>query len=70
MDNVGKLLLALGLVLILAGIAFLLLAHFGAHRLPGDIVIRRRNFTIYLPIGLMIVLSLLLTLALNLFSRK
>jgi Protein of unknown function (DUF2905) len=70
MDSVGKLLLGLGLVLILAGIIFLVLVHFGVHRLPGGIVIRRRNFTLYLPLGLMIALSLLLTLLLNLFSHK
>jgi Zn-dependent protease with chaperone function len=70
MDSLAKLLLGLGITLVAAGIAFLILARFGAHRLPGDVVIRRGNFTLYLPFGLMIVLSLLLTLVLNLFSRK
>jgi Protein of unknown function (DUF2905) len=70
MDSLGKLLLGFGLALIVAGIVVLLLAHFGARRLPGDIVIHRGNFTLYLPFGLMILLSLLLTLLLNLFDRK
>ena len=48
----------------------LLLTRVGVPRLPGDIVIRRRHFTLYLPLRLMIVLSLLLTLALNLFGRR
>jgi hypothetical protein len=70
MDNFGKLLLGLGLVFAVAGLALLLLSRLGAHGLPGDIVIRRRHFTLYLPIGLMILLSLLLTLVLNLVHRK
>jgi hypothetical protein len=69
-DSIAKLLLALGLAFVVTGIAVMLLARLGAHGLPGDIVIRRRHFTLYLPVGLMIALSLLLTLALNLFARK
>jgi Protein of unknown function (DUF2905) len=41
----------------------------GIERLPGDVVVRRGNFTLYAPIGLMTVLSLLGTLLLNLFAR-
>jgi hypothetical protein len=48
----------------------LLLARTGMSRLPGDVVIRRKNVTVYVPLGLTIVVSLLLTLALNLFSRR
>jgi hypothetical protein len=70
MDAVGKLLLGLGLGLVAAGVAFLLLSRFGVHRLPGDIIIRRRHFTLYLPLGLMILLSLVLTIVLNLISRN
>ena len=70
MDALGKLLLAAGLLLVAAGIAFLLVSRLGLHRLPGDIVIRRQNVTIYMPLGLMIILSLLLTILLNIFSRR
>ncbi len=69
-ETLGKVLLGIGFVLVAGGLAFLLLSRFGVRRLPGDIVVRRGNFTLYAPIGLMIVLSLLLTIALNLFSRK
>lgn len=37
--------------------------------LPGDIVVKRDNFTLYAPIGTMIVLSLLLTVVLNILAR-
>jgi hypothetical protein len=38
--------------------------------LPGDVVWRKGNFTFYAPLGLMIVISILLTIALSLFSRR
>ena len=70
MSTVGKVLLFAGIALALAGLAFLLLARLGVTRLPGDIVVRRGNFTLYAPIGLMILLSVVLTIALNLFLRR
>lgn len=70
MATLGKILLAVGAALALAGAAFLLLARLGITRLPGDVVVRRGSFTLYAPIGLMIVLSVLLTIALNLFLRR
>ena len=48
----------------------ILLDRFGLGRLPGDIVWRRDNVTVYIPIGLMILLSLILTLLLNFFFRR
>lgn len=57
------------MLLVLGGI-FLLLGRFGLDRLPGDLVFRRGNFTLYAPIGLMIVVSIVLTILLNLFFRR
>ena len=57
------------MLLVLGGI-FLLLGRFGLDRLPGDLVFRRGNFTVYAPIGLMIVVSIVLTVLLNLFLRR
>jgi hypothetical protein len=39
-------------------------------RLPGDLVFRRGSLTVYLPIGLMILLSIVGTILLNLFLRR
>ncbi len=69
METLGKALLAMGIVLLVAGAGVLVLARFGIGRLPGDIVVRRGNFTLYAPIGLMIVASILLTILLNLLRR-
>ena len=57
------------MLLVLGGI-FLLLGRLVLDRLPGDLVFRRGNFTVYAPIGLMIVVSIVLTVLLNLFLRR
>ncbi len=57
-------------VLLVLGGIFLLLGRFGFDRLPGDFVLRRGNFTVYAPIGLMILVSIVLTVLLNLFLRR
>ena len=68
--GIGKLLLGGAIVLLVLGGIFLLLGRFGLGRLPGDLVLRRGNFTVYAPIGLMIVVSIVLTVLLNLFLRR
>jgi hypothetical protein len=70
METLGKALLVGALVLALAGGVLLLLSRFGISRFPGDVVVRGKNVTVYAPLGLMIVLSVLLTLVLNLFWRR
>ena len=42
----------------------------GLPRLPGDILVRRDNFTFYMPLGLMIVISIVLTIVLNLIAKR
>lgn len=69
METVAKVLLAVAALLALLGGGLFLAAKLGLERLPGDIVIRKDNFTLYAPLGLMIVLSLVLTVVLNLISR-
>jgi hypothetical protein len=70
MDAIGKTLITLALILAVVGAAFLLLSRAGVERLPGDIVYRDRNVTIYVPLGLALLLSVLLTIALNVFWRR
>lgn len=41
----------------------------GMGRLPGDIVIERDNFKLYIPLGTMILLSITLSILLNLIAR-
>ncbi|HYY73850.1 MAG TPA: DUF2905 domain-containing protein [Solirubrobacterales bacterium] len=70
METAAKVLLGLALVLALIGGGLLIASKLGLERLPGDVVVRRGNFTLYAPIGLMIVLSLVATVILNLISRS
>ena len=39
-------------------------------KLPGDVVIKKKNFTLYVPIVTSLLLSLVLTLILGLWSRR
>jgi hypothetical protein len=64
---VGKVLVLIGLGIAALGVLMMFGLPFG--RLPGDIMIRRGNFTFYFPLATSIVLSILLTLFFSLFNR-
>ena len=57
-------------VLLVLGGLFLLLGRLGLERLPGDLVFRPGHFTVYFPIGLMILLSIVGTIVLNIVFRR
>lgn len=69
--SLGKLLVTIGGGLLLLGILLMGLGKlFNIGRLPGDIYIQRGNFSFYFPIITCIILSLVLTVVLNLLGRK
>ncbi|ABB15159.1 MULTISPECIES: DUF2905 domain-containing protein [Carboxydothermus] len=71
MGEMGKFLMLIGIILIITGFFFFMgekFLHLG--RLPGDILIRKGNFTFFFPLASSILLSLLLTLILNLLFRR
>ena len=70
LEGLGRLLIGGAVVLLVVGIIFVLLGRFGMDRLPGDLVLKRGNLTLYFPIGLMILLSVVGTILLNLFFRR
>lgn len=70
LEGVGKLLIGGAVVLLVLGGLFLLLSRLGLDRLPGDLVFRRGNLTVYFPIGLMILLSIVATVVLNIIFRR
>lgn len=59
-----------GVLLVVVGGALLLAEKLGLGRLPGDVVVERKNFRFYAPIATSILVSLVLTLLANLFFRK
>ncbi|MGR9086858.1 MAG: DUF2905 domain-containing protein [Gammaproteobacteria bacterium] len=68
----GKLLTLIGIVLVILGLVLSyapgLVGWFG--RLPGDIRIERDKSFVFIPITSMLIVSLVLTLLINLFFRK
>jgi hypothetical protein len=70
LDGFGRTLIWIGLGLAGLGIIFVLVGKIpGLGRLPGDILIKRENVTIYIPLGTMILVSIVLTLLFNLIAR-
>ncbi|WP_028842983.1 DUF2905 domain-containing protein [Thermodesulfobacterium thermophilum] len=71
MSGFGKFLVLLGICLILLGIFISILPKIPyIGKLPGDIYIKKDNFTFYFPLATSILISLLLTIILNLLFRK
>jgi hypothetical protein len=70
-SSLGKVIVALGVLLVLVGGLVWLLGKTGLPlgRLPGDIHIQRDGMSCYFPIVTMIVLSVLLTILLNIIIR-
>lgn len=71
MQDLGKMLLGLGVLLALIGGAILLAARVGLPlgRLPGDFSYKGKNATFYFPLGTSIVISVVLSAILYLISR-
>jgi len=71
MVELGKALLGLGLLLVVAGGVLLLAARFGLPlgRLPGALSYRGKHVSFFFPLGTSILLSLILSLILYLISR-
>jgi predicted MFS family arabinose efflux permease len=69
--QIGKGIMILGTVLLVVGGGLYLAGRFGIPlgRLPGDIRIERENFTCVFPLATMILISILLTVILNLLAR-
>lgn len=67
--TVPRLLIVIGVVLIVAGLAWPFLSKLGLGRLPGDIVIQRPGFSFYFPIVTCLIVSAVLSLALWLLRR-
>lgn len=68
MKDIGKVLISLGLFLSVLGIVFVIGDKFGFGKMPGDIFIKRENFTFFFPIVSSIIVSLILTLLFNIFK--
>lgn len=70
MGDIGRMMMFAGATIFILGLLFALAGRIpGFGQLPGDITVQRENFTLYAPIGTMIVVSLVLTVLVNLLAR-
>lgn len=70
MPGIGKFLIILGLIIAAIGVIFTLAGKLPwLGRLPGDIYIKRDNFTFYFPLATSIIISLILSFIIWLFRR-
>ena len=71
MFDLGRTIILFGVILIIIGGVILLLGKIpGIGKLPGDILIERKNFTFYFPLGTSILISILLSFILWLIGRR
>jgi hypothetical protein len=71
MQNLGRLLILAGAFAVVLGVVLVLAPRLPwLGRLPGDILIRRDSFTFYFPVVTSLVVSVVVTLLLNLFWRR
>jgi hypothetical protein len=70
-DSLARMLIILGVVLALVGGLLLLAGKIPfLGQLPGDIVVRRENWSFYFPLTTSILISIVLTLLFSLFGRR
>ncbi|MEE8121190.1 MAG: DUF2905 domain-containing protein [Anaerolineales bacterium] len=71
LSSIARWVILAGVAIIIVGIGLWLAGHFDLPlgRLPGDIHIERGGFSCFIPLATSILLSLLLTLALNILLR-
>ncbi|HZJ83951.1 MAG TPA: DUF2905 domain-containing protein [Syntrophomonadaceae bacterium] len=71
-EGIAKLLIGMGLLMLGIGLVFLFVSKVGGignYRLPGDIYIKKENFTFFFPLTSLLIISLILTLLINFFRR-
>ena len=69
--HVGHMLILFGIILIVVGLTVMYVGKLPfIGRLPGDITLRGRNWSFYFPVVTCLILSIILTLLLNLFFRR
>ena len=70
METAGKILLMSAVVLALIGLGALGLAKLGVDRVPGTLSWKSENVTVFVPLGLMLLVSIIGTIVLNVFLRR
>ena len=70
MGEIAKAMILIGVVLVVTGLAMLLFQKTNfPGKLPGDILIKRENFTFYFPLATSIIISIIISLILYLLGK-
>lgn len=74
MSELGKIFVVFGLLMVILGVVLMAAGTFSGKvpwlgRLPGDIYIKRDNWTLYFPLATSIIISIILTVIFSLFRR-
>lgn len=69
MNDLSRVLIILGVVLVVVGLLVPYFGKLGLGRLPGDIAVEKENVRFYFPLTTSIIISLVLTLLIWLFRR-
>jgi len=71
MTDIGRVLIILGIVLAVAGVVLTVVgrAHLPLGRLPGDVVYRGKNTTIYFPLASSVLISVVISIVLYVVGR-
>lgn len=67
-QQIGKLLILLGITIVLLGAAVILLGHLGLFKLPGDLQFGSKTWRVFIPITSCLIISIVLTLLLWLIN--
>ncbi len=71
MHSIGKMLILIGIVVVAMGGLLMLMGKFSWFgKLPGDIVLQRKNFTFYFPLATSILLSVILSFLFWIFGKR
>lgn len=65
----SRTLIVLGLAILAAGLLWPWLSRLGLGQLPGDILIERENFTLYIPLGTGLLVSVVISIILWLINH-
>ena len=68
--SLAKILVVAGIVLVVAGLLVGVGGRLGLGRLPGDLRFGNDNVRVYVPVTTMIIVSVVLTIVVNLFFRR
>lgn len=70
LSGLGRVLLVVAGFIAVVAVIMLVLGRLGVPRLPGDLSFGRGNTRVFVPLGTSILISIVLTILLNLFLRR